>query len=310
MSLLNFITGKSNEDTLAGNPHFRIRLQSYFKTADLYNHYLKHGWVVVPGVVREEELAAFDNTLDDISQLDGFELEEQFLNSGCLHNPEIRSRTQTVIQKLAPGILGRVFDMSIIEAHTGGTFQVKPCSEKSDLQIHQDSAVVDEEKDYCLFCWIPFQEMTLQNGPLYVLSGSHLWGNTQRSFTMPWNLLEHRDLLFSYMQPLPVKKGDMVIFDPALIHSSSANLSGEVRKAVTITAIRKGYQLVYFYRDEDNAPGQVDKYLVDDSFFHDYDFHIGPRPDDSKWLKESCAYEPFKKSRKEVAGLIKQYQPK
>lgn len=310
MSLLSFLTGKSENKNLSDNPHYQLRTQSYFKAKDLYQHYLCYGWVVVSAVVQEEELATFAATLDDIAKLDGFELDEQFLNSGCLLNPEIRSRTQTTIKQLAPEILDRIFDMSIVEAHTGGTFQVKPCSEKSDLQVHQDSAVVDEDKDYCLFCWIPFQDIHLNNGPLYVLSGSHLWGNTQRSFTLPWNLLEHRDILFEHMQPVQVKRGDMVIFDPALIHSSSANLSKEVRKAVTITAIRKGYQLVYYYRDQDNARGEVDRYLVDDTFFHDYDFHKGERPNDLKWPKITCKYEPFRKSRKEVVSLIKQYTPK
>jgi hypothetical protein len=310
MSLLSIFSGKKAKEKLEDNPHFKVRSSSYFLSDTHYQHYIRNGWVVIPHVVSAEEISAFASTLEEISKLDGFELDEQFLNSGCLLNPVIRSKTQDTVKRLAPAILGRIFDMDVVEAHTGGTYQVKPCSERSDLQIHQDSAVVDEDEDYCLFCWIPFQDITEQNGPLWVLSGSHLWGNTQRSFTMPWNLLEQEALLRPHMHPLTVNKGDMVIFDPALIHSSSANLSEEVRKAVTITAIRKGYQLVYFYRDEDNAPGQVDKYLVDETFFHDYDFHIGPRPDDHVWKKETVAYVPFQKTRKEVLALIKQYQPK
>jgi hypothetical protein len=310
MSLLSIFRGKTAQEKLADNPHFNIRKSSYFLSDAHYQHYIRYGWVVIPKAVRAEEIHAFSGVLEEISRLDGFELYEQFLNSGCLLNPLIRSKTQDIVKLLAPDILARIFDMDVVVAHTGGTYQVKPCSERSDLQIHQDSAVVDEDKDYCLFCWIPFQDITEQNGPLWVLSGSHLWGNTQRSFTMPWNLLEHEALLRSQMHPVTVNKGDMVIFDPALIHSSSANLSMEVRKAVTITAIRKNYQLVYFYRDADNAPDQVDKYLVDETFFHDYDFHIGPRPDGTLWKKKTVGYIPFKKTRKEVRALIKQYQPK
>jgi hypothetical protein len=307
MGFLSIFSSKPSIEKSAHNLHYDIRRESFFLDNIQYQHYLKHGWTVVKGVVHNEEISAFKSTLNDISALEGFELNEQFVNSGCLHNPEIRSKTQQVIRKHAPGILSRIFDMNQVESETGGTYQVKPCSEKSDLQLHQDSAVVDEEKDYCLFVWIPLCDIREDNGPLWVLSGSHLWGNTQRSFVTPWNMLEHEQTLKKYMHPVLVNQGDVVIFDPALIHSSSANVSPELRQAVTITAIRKGYQLVYFFRDKNMPEDVIDKYLIDESFFHDYDFVS--RPDDNFWPKESVPYNPFRISRKDVMKLIKEHLP-
>lgn len=294
--------------SLEPNPYLEIRKESFFLNDKHHEHFLKYGWVTIENVIRQEEIDSFMETFHQISAMEGFELDKHLLNSGRLFNPEIRKSTQAVINKNAKSILPRLFDMDKVDTHTGGAYQVKPCSDQSDLQIHQDSTVIDEEKDYCLFIWIPFCDVNETNGPIWTMDGSHLWGNTQRSLGVPWNFLKHVDLLRKYMHPVLVNAGDVMVFDPALVHCSTPNFSDKVRHAITITVLRKNYQLVYYFKNKNGEAGTIEKYEVDENFYYGYDFIS--QPDETKWKKEVVPYKPFDLTPKELIKLIKSHQPK
>lgn len=290
---------------LEANKYYQIRKDSFFIDEAKHQHYLKHGWCKIENVVTDAEIASFMQTFAEISKLDGFELDKHLLNSGRLFNPEIRRKTQEVINLNAKTILPRMFDMRKTDTHTGGAYQVKPPHINSDLLIHQDSTVIDEENEYCLFVWIPFCDVTMENGVISFLDGSHLWGNTQRSLGVPWQFKKHVDTLYKYVHPVTIKKGDVFVFDPACIHSSAPNLSKEIRHAITITVLKKDYQLVYYFRNPNIAGDLIEKYYVDENFYYDYDFIS--KPDETKWRKEVVKFEPFNLTEKELVKTIKAY---
>lgn len=289
------------------NHYYEVRKDSFFLDHKTHEHYLKHGWSLVKNLVKSEEIQSFLETFREISKLEGFELDKHLLNSGRLFNPEIRKKTQDVINLNAQTILPRMFDMSKTDTHTGGAYQVKPPHINSDLLIHQDSTVIDEESDYCLFVWIPFCNVSMENGIISFLSGSHLWGNTQRSLGVPWQFRNNIPTLYKYVKPVTVNAGDVLVFDPACIHASSPNLSKEIRHAITITVLRKKYQLVYYFRNPELDSSLIEKYYVDENFYFDYDFIS--KPDETKWKKEIVPYKALDLSEKEIVRLIKKHMP-
>ena len=289
------------------NPYFEIRKDRFFLDEQKHKKFLRNGWCTLENVVTPEEIKSFLDTFEEISLLEGFELNEHLLNSGRLFNPEIRKKTQQVINRNAKTILPRMFQMDKVDEHTGGAYQVKPPHANSDLLIHQDSTVIDEEKDYCLFIWIPFCDVTMENGPISFLSGSHLWGNTQRSLGVPWQFRDHTTTLYKYVKPVTIKAGDVLVFDPAVIHSSAPNMSKEIRHAITITVLRKNYQLVYYFRNKDIDQNLIEKYEVDENFYYSYDFIS--KPDETKWKKEVVGYKPFDMSTRKLERLIKKHLP-
>lgn len=286
------------------NNYYNIRQDSFFKNNQYHQHYQKKGWVKINNIVQDEEINSFMHTFNDISTLEGFELNENLLNSGRLFNPEIRKKVQDVINKNAAAILPRLFDMNKTDTHTGGAYQVKPPHKNSDLLIHQDSTVIDEENDYCLFVWIPFCDVTMQNGVISFVNGSHLWGNTQRSLGVPWQFKQNIATLYKYTEPVTIKKGDILVFDPACIHASAPNLSNEIRHAITITVLKKNYQLVYYFKNPDLGNDLIEKYYVTEDFYYHYDFIS--KPDETIWKKEIVPYKHFDLSEKEIKKLIKQ----
>ncbi|MCZ2393088.1 MAG: phytanoyl-CoA dioxygenase family protein [Chitinophagales bacterium] len=288
------------------NKYFQIRQQSFFLSDEHHQHYIHKGWVKISDVVKEEEINSFMDTFNYISTLEGFELEKHLLNSGRLFNPEIRKATLNVINKNSPAILSRIFDISKIDTHTGGAYQVKPTHIESDLLIHQDSTVIDEENEYCLFVWIPFCDVKKENGVISFVEGSHLWGNTQRSLGVPWQFKNYIDILYRNTVEVPVKKGDVLVFDPACIHASSPNLSKEIRHAITTTVLKKNYQLVYYFKNPEMPLNQIEKYYVKEDFYYDYDFIS--KPDNSIWDMEINEYKDFQLSHRDFKRMIKAYQ--
>lgn len=284
-----------------------IREDSFFLSNDHHAHYLTHGWCKIENVVTNEEIHSFLQTFDEISKLDGFELNEHLLNSGRLFNPEIRKKTQSVINLNAQTILPRMFNMNKTDTHTGGAYQVKPPHVNSDLLIHQDSTVIDEENEYCLFIWIPFCDVTMDNGVISFVEGSHLWGNTQRSLGVPWQFKNNIATLYEHIKPVTLRKGDVLVFDPACIHASAPNLSSKIRHAITITVLKKHYQLVYYFRNPEIDQSLIEKYYVDENFYYDYDFVS--KPDETKWRKEIVPYKNFELTDKALRQLIHQYSP-
>src|ERR1043165_4026021 len=91
------------------------------------------------------------------------------------------------------------------------------------------------------------------------------------------------------MQQVLANVGDVLLFDPALIHASKPNLSNETRHAITITVARKNPALIYFYHDNTMPADVIDRYDVDEDFFRTYDF--ASRPDESKWKKLPCPHQ-------------------
>jgi hypothetical protein len=289
------------------NKYYQIRKDSFFLNPLNHERYLKYGWCKIENAVTDEEISGFMQTFNEISKLDGFELDEHLLNSGRLFNPEIRKKTQDVININAQTILPRLFDMNKTDTHTGGAYQVKPPHLNSDLLIHQDSTVIDEEQDYCLFVWIPFCDVTMENGVISFVNGSHLWGNTQRSLGVPWQFKNNIPVLYKNTFPVTIKKGDVLVFDPAAIHASAPNLSKEIRHAITITVLRKNYQLVYYFRNKEIAEDKIEKYYVNENFYYDYDFIS--KPDETVWRKEIVDYKEFELGEKAIGKLIKRYTP-
>ena len=90
MSWFNFL--KSQRSDLETNKYYQIRKDSFLLDNSKHQHYLKHGWCIIENVVNQEEIGSFMGTFDEISKLEGFELNEHLLNSGRLFNPEIRKK--------------------------------------------------------------------------------------------------------------------------------------------------------------------------------------------------------------------------
>jgi hypothetical protein len=290
---------------LKENRYYFNRLNSgFFLDKSQSEIFAKKGWLVISNVVSDLELSILEDALNELINEGIITLDENFLNSGCLPSNELKKRTREAIQRFVPSLFTRIFDSDIIEFNTGGSFVIKPPSKESSLQLHQDGSFVDEEKDCSMFMWIPFSNVDELNGCVKVLSGSHLWGNTQRGFGTKWNLEEHVELFKKHLESVSLNKGDILIFDPALIHGSEANYSNSVRAAITISVVKKNQQLIHYFKDHSSE--KIRMYFVNNEYFDNEDFMM--IPDENKWPFKEINYKDFKKSQKEIERLIQTFK--
>lgn len=242
---------------------------SYLKSKEHFEFYKENGYVIYRNVVNEEYIDNMKSIYLQISKMDGFKMDDLFVNSGRFNSSEIRTKAINEIKKISGLILSQIVEDQNCEYNNGGSFQIKPVSNKSQLNPHQDTPIVDEKKYYSIYVWIPLCNVNEENGTLSVLPKSHLWGNFQRSLNVPWIYEPFTKFLWKKMVPLSISKGDLICFDSALIHASGPNLSNETRVAFNTAILPKDFQQVHYYIDKDTTKGKVEEYFIDESFYMD-----------------------------------------
>lgn len=187
---------------------------------------------------------------------------------------KIQNEIQNIIQS-------RVDDFFDDIETLGAGFLVKKNTQNSSMPIHQDWTIVDEEKYQSYTIWIPLQDVDKYNGALQVIEGSHQFTKEVRSPTFESAFEQIKDDIQKDLKPIPLKKGEAIIFSHALLHASFANNSENSRVAVTYGFIPKKAQLCFYHKSDNN---NLDKYKVDTNFFLKYNTQIGLAPNNGVLL--------------------------
>ena len=105
---------------------------------------------------------------------------------------------------------------------------------------HQDDAyyVKQSESQARMSVWMPLQDAHAQNGCLWVVPHSHLWGLKEhhtKSFGQCRLSMDEREIDLSHVIPVPVKAGSAVLFSALLWHGSRGNQTDAVRRAFIVS---------------------------------------------------------------------------
>jgi hypothetical protein len=111
--------------------------------------------------------------------------------------------------------------------------QVKPASVTSRLPAHQDSFVVDERSAFSANAWTSLDDSTVESGALFVLPGSHRFGNSIRVGSEHDDLHGLHEVIERHARVVTSSPGQIVLLDSALIHGSLTNTTGRRRLAVS-----------------------------------------------------------------------------
>lgn len=218
----------------------------------------KDGFVVVPICSAEQlsKLAELYTTVEVDSST-------PFWSSSFLSDTEFKSKlSHAVAQELNDSI------SEILGEHQslGSSYLVKFPGEYSEMPIHQDWTVVDEEKFGSYTFWIPLEDTTPQNGALQVIPGSHKLNSQLRSPSIPVDFENIRSDLRPYLQTVRLKAGEAILFNHALMHASPPNLTNKPRVAVTYGFVPKEAQLHMYYGNGNT----VKKYNMPSDMFIKY----------------------------------------
>jgi len=252
-------------------------LRVEFKDPSISETILDKGFHIEP-LLTDKEVRELRASYEELKNMAADSIGDQFWPSGRSHNAEIRNFAKDEIEKIIPGRLAEYVN---VESTTfiGGTYLVKPPSDISSLDPHQDSSHVDERNGFSVYAWIPLTDTNEKNGWIQYLPGSHKWGIDQRSLNVPWPLADLNKKMWPLMKGIPMKAGQVLFFHSALIHSSPPNLSDTVRVACNYYLHPKESPFCHFYTDPTIPEGKVEIYSVTPDFYYSEDFESKPNAD-------------------------------
>ena len=152
-----------------------------------------------------------------------------------------------------------------------GNFMVKEPGEESDWFVHQDWTYVDETKHDSVAVWVPLVDLTLNNGVICVVPGSHHIKNMVRGPGVhdPWEGL-HQQIKEHYHEKVFLKAGEALIWHHRLVHFSPANQAEKPRVAATLIYTPENVPVYHYWKDPLQQGTMARKYQVDSRFFMNY----------------------------------------
>jgi ectoine hydroxylase-related dioxygenase (phytanoyl-CoA dioxygenase family) len=254
------------------NKLFEIRknhpMKSLFKNPEQQQFFEKNGYLLLPAL-QNEDISELKNLYATL----GIKDEKGYgFHVGMDHKDKnIVAEMSEVIAKIAlPRIEHVLEDVQLFTS----SFVVKEPHPQGVVPPHQDWSFVENEEDYCsVTCWIPLQDVNMDNGCMGLLKGSNHFFNNHRPSPSPQvgtPLKKHMFTIFPFLELLEMKAGDALFFNNKTIHASPPNITDQTRLAIGLGFAQKEAQLRHYYL----KPGTTDtllKYTITPDFFLKYD---------------------------------------
>ena len=256
-----------------------------FKKEEHQRLFDQQGFIVLP-FITPNEVAQLDKFFDELHP----DLNKSGFFSGS-YSSDIhykKKASDEVVQ-----VFSRAYKELFIDyAPFGAAFLYKMPGADSELAAHQDWTIVDEQKQVALNCWVPLCDVTIENGPIMILPGSHFDHlNVVRAPTLPFFFSGDDGMVIKELIPMEVKAGTAVILNQSVIHYSPPNKSDKIRKAITAGIKSAGAQMYFHYKVPDKD--ELEVFEMDDDFlisFKNFAEDIGKRP----YLGKSIGHIPYK----------------
>lgn len=229
----------------------------------------EHGYLVVD-LLDPAACADLRTAYDDLEhgeQWDG-EFARGFHTTMYDARVEYRRRVFTLIgDALSPALEPLLDDHRICLAN----FTVKlPGGEP--VPGHLDWSFVDETRASSATVWCALEDVTVEQGALTMLHGSH----RNVDFIRPVNVRDydrHTSVTTGDQVAVPVRAGQAVIMDNRMVHGSVRNDSDRTRVAASVVVAPRATPLHHYWIDDD---GELVRFVIDPEFFLDYE--IGKDP--------------------------------
>lgn len=187
----------------------------------------------------------------------------------CLHNADLEYR-RVMNEKLTAICEPAMYKHFLEAKNTVFTFQIKGMGPDSEFYVHQDWSFTDENLGYFTYTfWLPLVESHADNGTVAFFPGSHKFLRDIRGANIHPVFNHVRTRLIPHLKNVTVGAGQLLLFDSAVIHYSSPNLSDDIRVSVMTNVMRKEAELFLYFRNKENND-LVDEYSVPDDFFMHY----------------------------------------
>ena len=251
---------------------FPKQMLQVFKDQETQLLFEKDGFVVLPFYTQEEI-----NELDEIYHRLHPKDEHGFFPSTFSKDKNYRAKADEEIRRIG----SRSIDQYCLNIKVVcGAFIVKNIGVDSGMCVHQDMSLVDESRYTGINIWVPLVDLTIENGAIFVLRGSHRMTPTYRGSSIQECFSPVMNEVIDFLEPVLVKAGEAVIFDQSIIHFSPPNFSDNIRIVTNTYFTHKEAEFRTYYWNEEFGD-HVEEFVQDDSFmtnFEQFGENIQHRP--------------------------------
>ncbi len=256
-------------------------MKTIFKDANLSKEFIQKGYVKCP-FLTEGQLEQLKLHVNEFER-DFLQSDYGICSTTDLGKPDVVKKVNDFVVPFLLPIANEYFENYQIIL---GNYLVKKPQQNTLIPMHQDWTFVDEENYFSMSIWCPLIDVDKNNGCLQVVPRSHrISKNLRPAPRYPNSFINVHHELSDYSVNLPMKAGEAIFYDHALLHASPINTSKNNRPAVILGLTHKDAKLKHYWaRDFKNNDSEVilDEFDMPDQFFMD---HIrGSAPHTSKLL--------------------------
>ena len=262
---VNALTMAEVEDTL-GKPN--SEMEPLFQDPELQASFEKNGFVRLP-VLGKEEIGQLLQLHKELGLTD----EKGYGFHVGMDNGDkrlVKNMVDRIKEVAMPKIQDKLTGAQVFTA----SFVIKEPNPQGVVPPHQDWSFVEDEKKHCsVTCWIPLQDVNIDNGCIGVIRGSNRFFNSVRSSPSPQvgtPLKSHMYTIFPYLELQEMKAGEALIFDNRTFHASPPNTTNESRIAVGLGFTQANAEIRHYYL-KPGTENTLLKYKIDPEFFLKYD---------------------------------------
>ncbi len=176
-----------------------------------------------------------------------------------------------------------LFDRIIDELFVGyrlcfSNFVTKRAQNADVLKLHQDPTFVSEPAFESVNIWIPLEDVSPENGCLFVVPGSQRLNRAVRGTNRRFPYDELLPAIeANYVRAVPLKAGEACIMSQRTFHGSYGNAAKRDRISVAAIAVPSASIPIYCYQGRlSNGDAVVDVFQVDDEFYRTHVFGETP----------------------------------
>lgn len=244
--------------------------QALFLDSSMEKDFQDNGFILIPEFLKEKQLAEvrsfYNETHLSVQQT-------SMWNTIFSEDKNLKTETTKVLREICSPVIQQYFSS---DTQGNGYFMVKNPSKDSQSKPHQDPSIIDFNRYNSGTIWIPLVDINEENGIMYLLKGSHVFGNIPVAYFQQQEIEDLLELLRPYLTFIKMKAGDALFFHHKVIHGSLPNLSRDSRPAIAYSVIPKDAQLYFPYLNKGWWRDKVEFYNVDMDFFITNPINIKP----------------------------------
>jgi hypothetical protein len=238
-------------------------MRKVFNNQTLDEQFRVEGYVVLP--LLDKDNLKLLRLFYESAQLKG---ESGFYTTHFSKNREYKREEAVILRKTIQPIAD-----SILEQYNVcfGSFMIKSFGGNSAMPLHADWTYVDEDLYISISFWMPLMDTNETNGTIGVVPRSHLIIPSLRGPNIPSPFhLENEYIISQFGKLLPMKEGEILIYDHRLLHYSPENKSQNERIAINIALVPNEAKVFHFCKLDDEST--ITKFSVNTfDFFIEYD---------------------------------------